>query len=201
MAHLLETSLKEYFREAVDEALSELDVHISELTHFYLADLLTRFSEIRVMRETNPVFRNQTFAELYLKSQLMSPRERAYVLRLIGDTALFLTGLFADSFKRKLVDIDYYSKIGQSAYGALVTLIAYRMISWGIEEVFEELSKRFWDLRNVFAHIGESSGLHYSKDLLRLYERWLTNRSQRDEKKLHDAGIIPIDHNPYKFVH
>ncbi|SFM96257.1 hypothetical protein [Thermodesulforhabdus norvegica] len=201
MTRLLESSLKEYFREAVNEALQELDMEISELAHFYLADLLTRFSEMKTVRETNPVFQNRTFAELYLQSHLLAPSQKAAVLKLLGDTALFLTGLFGDSFRRKLVDIDYYGKIGQASYSALVTLIAYRVITWGVEEVFEELSERFWDMKDILAQVGESGGFIASHDVLRIYERWLKTHSRRDARKLKSLGIIPIDQDPYAFKH
>ncbi len=200
MKRLLASSLKEYFREALDEAARELDVQVSEITQFYLADLLTRFTEMKKVKRENPVFQDKTFAELYLESQMMGPFERASALRTIGDTALFLTGFFSDSFKRRLVDIDYYGKMGQLAYGTLVTMIAYRVITWGIEEIFDELSKRFWDFRDMFTQISESGGFHRQTDILRLYERWLKTHSSRDAKKLREAGIIPIDYEHDKFV-
>ncbi len=200
MKRLLASSVKEYFRDALDEAAKELDIQISEVTQFYLTDLLARFTEMKTVRAQNPVFRDKTFAELYLESQLLGPVERASVLRTIGDTALFLTGFFSDSFKRKLVDIDYYGRMGQLAYSTLVTMIAYRLISWGIEEIFEELSERFWDFKDLFAQISEAGGFHRQTDILRLYERWLKTHSKRDAKKLKDAGIVPIDYDHERFL-
>jgi len=40
-------------------------------------------------------------------------------MRTVADRSLYLTGFFADSFHRKIVDIDYYVDIGSAAYSNL----------------------------------------------------------------------------------
>jgi len=43
----------------------------------------------------------------------------------LGDTALFIAGVFADSLNRKLVDVDYYVAMGGTAYAQV-----FRFHSW-----------------------------------------------------------------------
>jgi len=190
----------EYFRDALEKASQELNVQVSEWTQFYVADMLTRFAEMKKVRAENPLFRDKTFAEVYLESQMKGFEERAHALQAIGDAALFLTGFFGDSFKRKVVDIDYYGRMGQLAYATLVQLIAYGLIHWGIERVFDELSERFWEVKDLLAQISESGGFYRNSDVLRIYERWLKTHSRRDARKLKDAGIVPIDYDSKKFL-
>ena len=40
-------------------------------------------------------------------------------LRSLGDFSLFMSGFFSDSFRRSLVDVDYYKSMGEYAYGSL----------------------------------------------------------------------------------
>ena len=40
-------------------------------------------------------------------------------LRQVGDHSLFISGFFADSLNRSLVDVDYYIQLGECAYGSL----------------------------------------------------------------------------------
>ncbi|MBW1975176.1 MAG: hypothetical protein JRI45_06345 [Deltaproteobacteria bacterium] len=200
MKRLVRSSLMEYFRDALEKASQELNVQVSEWTQFYVADMLTRFAEMKKVRAENPLFRDKTFAEVYLESQMKGFEERAHALQAIGDAALFLTGFFGDSFKRKVVDIDYYGRMGQLAYATLVQLIAYGLIHWGIERVFDELSERFWEVKDLLAQISESGGFYRNSDVLRIYERWLKTHSRRDARKLKDAGIVPIDYDSKKFL-
>jgi hypothetical protein len=44
---------------------------------------------------------------------------------------------------------------------------------------------------DVLAEIGSRSGNQDPKNILRQYELWLKTRSERAEKNLKDAGIIP----------
>lgn len=200
MKRLVRSSLMEYFRDALEKASQEINVQVSEWTQFYVADMLTRFAEMKKVRAENPLFRDKTFAEVYLESQMKGFEERAHALQAIGDAALFLTGFFGDSFKRKVVDIDYYGRMGQLAYATLVQLIAYGLIHWGIERVFDELSERFWEVKDLLAQISESGGFYRNSDVLRIYERWLKTHSRRDARKLKDAGIVPIDYDSKKFL-
>ena len=40
-------------------------------------------------------------------------------LRSVGDQSLFITGFFADSLNRSLVDVDFYIHLGELAYRSL----------------------------------------------------------------------------------
>ena len=201
MTSLEPAGIMEYFKEAVEDATERLKVEISEHTEFYVVDLLSRYSNIKAPTSAELVSEEKTFAELFLESYELKTEGRARILKYIGDTTLFLTGFFSDSFQRCLVDVDYYASLGQTSYRSLLDLLATRVVLWGSEEVFDELSGKFFQLMDVLAEISESGGAQHAADLLRIYERWLRTRSPRDEKLLRKMGIIPTETSPPSILH
>ena len=201
MTSLEPTGIMEYFKEAVEDATERLKVEISDNTEFYVVDLLSRYTNINTLTSTELVSEEKTFAQLFMESYELKTEGRARILKYIGDTTLFLTGFFSDSFQRCLVDVDYYASLGQISYRNLLDLVAVRVVRWGLEEVFDELSGKFFQLMDVLAEVSEASGPRHAADLLRIYERWLRTRSQRDEKLLRKMGIIPTETSPPSILH
>ena len=201
MTCLEPTGIMEYFKEAVEDATERLKVEISDNTEFYVVDLLSRYTNINTLTSTQLVSEEKTFAELFMESYELKTEGRPHILKYIGDTTLFLTGFFSDSFQRCVVDVDYYASLGQTSYRNLLDLVAVRVVRWGLEEVFDELSGKFFQLMDVLAEVSESSGPRHAADLLRIYERWLRTRSQRDEKLLRKMGIIPTETSPPSILH
>jgi len=69
--------------------------------------------------------------------------ERRAALRKLGDAGSFISGLFADSLNRKLVDIDYYIAMGGSAYSYWHDLAKTDPEQSQHNCLFSELTKRF----------------------------------------------------------
>lgn len=199
---MLETrSLLEYFKDALEKASQDLDVEISQLAQFYLVDLLSRYAHAAPLQEPEWGERDKSFAQALLESYGVSSGKRARILRQIGDTTLFVSGFFSDSFQRRLVDIDYYAAIGSTAYRSLESLLAARIVDWGFEGVFQELSEKFLRLVDLLAEIGNTSGRQHAGGILRIYERWLKTKSPRDRRLLRQMGIMPIDESSPDLLH
>jgi len=107
-------------------------------------------------------------------------------LREVGDLSLFISGFFADSLTRSLVDIDYYIQLGECAYGSLA-----RRGDQRFGEVFDELSDKFAACVDVLGEVSERSALASNSDVLRLYEKWMRTRSRRSGDLLVERGIVP----------
>src|SRR5262245_55320752 len=88
----------EYFKELVEGALEHQGVAAHELTSFYVVQLLTGF-----VRRQNGDAEPLAF-QLAQVLQTGGAHQRTS-LKQIGDVSLFLSGFFADSLRRKLVDI------------------------------------------------------------------------------------------------
>ena len=108
---------------------------------------------------------------------------------MMGDTALFVSGFFADSLSRGLVDLGYYKAMGGQAYARLSREDSARGVG---STVFSELSGRFSELADVLAEVSETSHLSTNRSVLRLYERWVQTGSRRAATLLAERGIAPV---------
>jgi hypothetical protein len=170
----------EYFKELVESALARQGLVANELTSFYVVHLLTGFIDRRARdREETPL-------GIQLARALDGGAEQRASLKQIGDLSLFVSGFFADSLRRKLVDVDYYVSIGGVAYQALS-----RYETDTFSPVFAELAEKFVSFVDVLSDVSERSACASNMDLLRLYERWLKTGSPRSGQLLVERGVVP----------
>ena len=170
----------EYFKELVDGALARQGIVAGELTAFYMVQLLTGFLQRRAADDAEPL-------ALKLARALESGgSEQRANLKEIGDVSLFISGFFADSLRRKLVDVDYYVSIGGCAYNVL-----RRHEADTFSPVFAELADNFVRFVDVLSEVSERSACGSNMDLLRLYERWLKTGSSRSGHLLVERGVVP----------
>jgi hypothetical protein len=175
-------SAVEFFRELVDGALAHQHVAATELTAYYIVQLLTGFL---ARRATDPAEDEPLAVRLAQALERGGLQQRAG-LRQVGDISLFLSGFFADSLQRKLVDIDYYVSIGGYAYNALS-----RVEADTLSPVFAELAEKFVGFVDVLNEVSERTSCASNTDLLRLYERWLKTGSPRSGQLLVERGVVP----------
>src|SRR6185295_2253033 len=108
----------EYFREQVERAMEHQKVSTSDFVEYYLVNLLANCVGAEPS-PTEPRYDDTPLALLYVRAVQSCRQERARLLRTLGDTALFVSGFFADSLSRRLVDLDYYRSMGGFAYARL----------------------------------------------------------------------------------
>lgn len=174
----------EFFKALVEESLQRQHVQASEMTSYYLVDLLCRF----VRPDCTPFYEPQGEALAFrLKRALESGGlEQRARLRNLGDASLFMCGFFSDSLRRSAMDVDYYVSMGEYAYGSLS-----RHDQDAFGEVFAELHRRFVPFMDVLAEISEQSGIPTDTTTMRIYERYLRTGSPRDAQLLAERGIAP----------
>lgn len=173
----------EYFRELVESALVRQHLQAGDLTSYYLVNLLCRFVRLDAREfghDGEPLAFRLARA---LESGGLEQRAR---LQSLGDFSLFMSGFFSDSFRRRVVDVDYYVSMGEYAYGSLS-----RRDEDTFSKVFGELSRKFVGFTDVLADISERTSLTAGADMFRVYEKWLRTGSPRDAQKLIDLGIVP----------
>jgi hypothetical protein len=173
-------SASEYFKELVEGAIAHQRIAAGELTSFYVVNLLTGFLQRPAEEDETPLaFR---LAEAL---EAAGVRQRSS-LKQIGDISLFVSGFFAESLSRKLVDVDYYVSIGGTAYTALS-----RYETDTFSPVFAELAENFVRFVDVLSEVSERASCGSNADLLRLYERWLKTGSPRSGQLLAERGVVP----------
>lgn len=190
---IVATTLREFFYEATQTALSRQQVEAQPETASYLVNLLMSYlhtGRLFELSDDGPEFRPLALrhGDTLLAS---SPERRQRALRDLGDAALFVAGVFAESFNRKLVDVDYYAAMGGSAYARLADSLQTSSTGRSFSPLFTELATRFTDYTDVLAEVAEHPDVRNHKDVLRLYDRWLKTGSARAASRLRALGIEP----------
>jgi hypothetical protein len=179
----------EFFREQLETAMEHQKVSTSAFTEHYLVHLLAGCVHAERLPQPEPGFDETPLALMYVRALHASRRERAQLLRALGDTALFVSGFFGDSLARGLADQAYYRAMGGQAYARLSEQPGGS--GYG-PEVYGELSLRFTQFADVLAEISESTRLTSVASVLQLYERWIQTGSPRAARLLQDQGLVPV---------
>lgn len=185
-----EETAVEFFREQLVQAMEHQRVSTSAFTEYYLVNLLAAFVRGEKLPGREPSYDEVPLALLYVRALTASRFERARRLRDMGDTALFVSGFFADSLGDKDADVRYYATLGGRAYSRLSR--EHEGPGGVGPTVFSELAGRFRQLADVLAEVSEKSRLQTPASVLRLYERWIKTGSQRAAALLAEHGIAPV---------
>lgn len=181
---------EDYFRELITEAIKAHKVKLKPEAEFYLVNLLSQFisTEKLYASDTEGNLKSEPLA-LMIKEALETEQERARqaMLRRVGDISLYTAGFFQDSFARKVVDIDYYIEMGESAYSG-VAAQAHEEV---MKQLYGELAQKFAQCVELLAEISAKTTQKTEADILRLYELWMRTGSDRAAKALKEAGIMP----------
>jgi hypothetical protein len=127
----------------------------------------------------------QTLAELWLTAQTSDPVTQKELLKKLGDRTLYISGFFAESLNRSLVDVDYYCSMGSGAYYSLVSLA-----DASTRDTFSEMAERFLDLVEVFNVISHETFVGTNQGILRLYETYLRTGSALAKERLEGVGVL-----------
>src|SRR5262249_53772352 len=89
------------------------------------------------------------------QAQHAAPDEKFKGLKDIGDKTLYLSGFFADSLSRGLVDAGYYMSLGESAYRQLSGMVGATRGSATelFRDIYAELGARFGTFVSVLKQI------------------------------------------------
>jgi len=122
------TNLREFFHDSVQTALRKQHVAVDDHTEHYVVNVLTMFARSEELYESTPEgIRLKPLARMLADAcAAPSSQQRDETLRRLGDVSLFVAGFFAQSFARKLVDIDYHIAMGGRAYARSRTTCAAR---------------------------------------------------------------------------
>lgn len=171
----------EFFKEQVETACQRQHLHPQPLTTYYIVSLLAEFAsgDASALDATAPL-------GLKLLRALDSGGTSQRVgLKQVGDASLFISGFFADSLRRRLVDVDYYVTLGGYAYGSLSAS------DDTLSPIFAELSDKFVAFVDLLNEISARAALSSDTDLLRLYEKWVRTGSRRSGDLLVEQGLVP----------
>jgi len=185
-------NLREFFKDELHGALEKQQVAVEDQTEHYVVNLLTAFARSEAFYESTPEGRRVKPLVVMLAEALEAScaEDRNRSLQRLGDVSLFVAGFFAQSFARKLIDIDYHIAMGGRAYATLAETLS-RGRSRVLGNVFGELAQKFQPLVDALNEVSETSYTHSDQDILRLYEIWLKTGSRRSYDLLRRLGVEP----------
>jgi hypothetical protein len=188
------TNLREFFHDSVQAALRKQRVDVDDHTEHYVVNILTMFARSEELYDnTSEGVRLKPLAHMLADAaEAPSAQQRDEALRRLGDVSLFVAGFFAQSFARKLIDIDYHIAMGGRAYGTLADNLRGTMRGQAFAAVFLELAQKFQRLVDVLNDVAEMAHTHTDRDILRLYEIWLKTGSPRAFAILQRLGVAPV---------
>lgn len=178
------SSLKEFFRLVVGEAVRSQRVSLGEVTEFYLVNLLAEYAEAQKLFEQS----NEPLAVLYHKALQQDREERIRTLRRLGDVSLYTAGFFRDSLKDRAVGPDYYIQMGGNAYAQLAQLSqqsSFSSVYWELHEKFKALVEVLEEIAARGLCAGGPSGQ------MKVFESYRRDGSGHLERVLIDAGLPP----------
>lgn len=190
---------QEFFRSIVEGVVKKRNYSVSHPVQWYLVALLSRYVRAeKLHRLGEEDFFSQPFAIRLLQTELSGKGgEAVMTLKHLGDATLYLTGYFSDHFKAEPTGIDYYAKLGATAYTRLATFLKGSPEQG--EAIFSELSEKFPCLVDILSEISAEHQLTSSSDILQIYERWLMTKSSRLKSWLETRGVFLSD--PQKQTH
>lgn len=192
----LTDNLQEFFSEECWNIAQKQGLQVNEALSRYLGELLLRFVQsekfLRPCSDPYSMKPKKEFpsvVQLWLEAQTRPNSEQFIQMQWVGDLSLFTLGFFPERIERSLVDMDFYSAVGGQAYQR-AGQIRESLANERILNIYFELATRFDELKEVLAEFSDRQLLGSEKDRLKLYEKWLAERSPRIKRMLAEVGII-----------
>ncbi|MBT6273171.1 MAG: hypothetical protein HOI95_03460 [Chromatiales bacterium] len=184
-------NVHDYFEHAIEGALDHQGMKAQADTIGYVAAMLTRYCRSEKLYEDSIAGERTPVLTFIYKAAIDAETsiERSQLMQRLGDVALFLSGVFADSCARKAVGVDYYISMGQSAYTYLAEKKCTSPSTLPNCSISSELADNFVSFVDILNEICERSAGRSNQDLVRLYEQWTHTGSIRAAQKLAALGI------------
>lgn len=190
---LIAPDVREYFKDTVSSAISHQHVSATEDTVHYIVNLLAQFVRSDALFERTPDgISLKPLALVYVEAFEARTRDsRCSALRRLGDVALLISGMFAASLDRKLVNLDYYIGMGGCAYEYLSSGMGGTPGRRTLAPIFGELAAKFQLFVDVLGEVSDGSNLRAPENAMHLYEVWARTGSKRSADRLRRLGIEP----------
>jgi hypothetical protein len=186
-------SVSEFFLEVVGDAIKARRVEATDGAASYLVSLLSDYAKPDVRAE-EPLGRPLAFL-LDEALHTVEAGSRFDRLRALGDGVLYACGFFGEHFEARGVATDYVMGIGTTAYGAASSMLRIPESSPAPAlDIYGELSSKFADFVDVISEVADVTIAHSagtSKQVLKLYERWLKTGSDTLAHALGAHGLVP----------
>lgn len=163
MKLLMNSSSLALWHDIIQDAENSCALNFKEEIEAYIVFLMMRYM-------ARPDIVKQIMATEFLNSlNHWRPQQRENGLQDVGDKCLIFSGLFPQLAAKRLVNISYFVKLGQSAYSS---------ISKAETDLYSSLAKEFVPIMDVIQSL-RNNKLFPGLSPLEAYELWSETGSQR----------------------
>ncbi len=189
MATQLILDSNKYFYATVEEAFKERRLEGSAHIKTYVVDVLKHYLNIENLydqEDSSGKKTRKTMAEMYLGANQLAGKKRTETLKKLGDSSLYISGFFSDSFQRKIIDVDYYVDMGRMAFDTLAQDVDEDTFA----KLFKDLSEQFLNLVDVLALISQRAKIMDEENVLRLMDVYSKTGSSLIAETLAEKGYF-----------
>lgn len=178
-----------YFHNLVDDAFKERKFETYPHVKLYVVDVLKYYVITENLFDEEDLSgrkTRKTMAELFLSAGQMGGQERFKNLKKVGDSSLYISGFFSDSFQRKIIDVDYYMDMGRMAFETLSKDVGEDLFS----KLYKDLSSQFMELVDVLSLISQRAQMTDAENLLRMMDVYAKTGSPLRGETLAEKGVF-----------
>lgn len=180
-----------YFLNTVEEAFKERKIQTYPQVKIYVVDILKHYLFVENLyneQDQSGKKTRKTLAEMLLTANNSGAKERSLLLKNLGDSSLYISGFFSDSFQRKIIDVDYYVDIGRLAYDSLSRNVEEDTFS----RLYREISQQFLGLVDVLSLISKRAKITDEENILRMMDVYAKTGSSLIEETLAEKGVLNL---------
>lgn len=185
---MLVGSMREYFRESLQDSLRKRGLSLSDTAQVYVVNLLTEFARSDAAFAGTDRGEKPVLADLLVRAQESDPVEAIRLYKHMGDSSLYLSGFFPGAVERGPTSVDYYVSVGGSAYDAVSRMV--RSTAATSSALYAELADRFRELVELLCAMslhGERSRKLDDAEVLSLVDRYRRASSPAEQREVADT--------------
>lgn len=179
-----------YFYKRLHELLTQYNLRLSELTQFYLLNLM---EDLIKVDSSSYIMEGPTIIEMLNELGELQGKAKADGWRKIGEYVLITQGLFSENvFARTGIREIYYLNWGKIAYMNSAKL--YKVI--GLEDlgfVCKEVGTNFETVVKLLEKAVPLDDTATPKGIIKLLDRWLKTKKNWMKERLINKGVVLLD--------
>ncbi len=189
MSTFLILDSNDYFHTVVEDAFKERRIETYPHIKTYVVDILKHYLFVENLYDhldTSGKKTRKTIAELYLTAGQSGGKDRVEKLKKLGDSSLYISGFFSDSFQRKIIDVDYYVDMGKLAFESL----SHDVSEDTFAKLFRDISEHFLNLVDVLSLISQKAKIMDQENVLRMMDLYSKTGSTLMGETLAEKGYF-----------
>lgn len=184
-------NINEEIYEIVSENEKKVSLELNDYSKLYLLNTMKNLIEKNDFFYTE-IIGEDSLGEAFMRAFTKDLLGKIKTLKAVGDLCLIYSGFFPDKLNRKLVDIDYFIKLGQLSFLALYRIYSTMNSVSDLKNLYLEVSKEFLKIVTVMLEIARKFKLLNEDNLLKVYERWQKTGISVLYNILRERNIIPV---------